>query len=81
MKFYKLELINREESYNQMFGSKPNVGVLNPNAGGPNNKLGPVQARPMPAGGMGVGGAGIGVGGKSMNGKPPQPLGIQKQKT
>lgn len=25
MKFYKLELINRENSYNQMFGSKPNV--------------------------------------------------------
>lgn len=26
MKFYKLELINREQSYNQMFGSTPNVG-------------------------------------------------------
>jgi len=23
MKFYKLELINREQSYNQMFGSQP----------------------------------------------------------
>lgn len=63
-----------------MFGSKPNVGVLNPMVGGPpNGKLGPVAARPMPTGGMGVGGAGIGVGGKSMSGKPPQP--IQKQKT
>ncbi len=30
MKFYKLELINREDSYNKMFGSNPNVGVLNP---------------------------------------------------
>ena len=30
MKFYKLELINREQSYNQMFGTNPNVGVLNP---------------------------------------------------
>ena len=30
MKFYKLELINREESYNKMFGANPNVGVLNP---------------------------------------------------
>jgi hypothetical protein len=30
MKFYKLELINREESYNKMFGATPNIGVLNP---------------------------------------------------
>lgn len=30
MKFYKLELINREESYNNMFGRAPNVGVMNP---------------------------------------------------
>lgn len=30
MKFYKLELINRENSYNKMFGSNPNVGVMNP---------------------------------------------------
>ena len=26
MKFYKLELINREQSYNQMFGTTPSVG-------------------------------------------------------
>lgn len=30
MKFYKLELINREQSYNQMFGTTPSVGVMNP---------------------------------------------------
>ena len=30
MKFYKLELINREHSYNNMFGNNPNVGLLNP---------------------------------------------------
>jgi hypothetical protein len=30
MKFYKLELINREQSYNVMFGTNPNVGVINP---------------------------------------------------
>lgn len=30
MKFYKLELINREHSYNSMFGTTPNVGVINP---------------------------------------------------
>lgn len=32
MKFYKLELVNREKSYNEMFGANPNVGVLNPHA-------------------------------------------------
>ena len=26
MKFYKLELINREQSYNQMFGTAPMLG-------------------------------------------------------
>jgi hypothetical protein len=35
MKFYKLELINREDSYNKMFGTNPNVGVINPLAGKP----------------------------------------------
>ena len=30
MKFYKLELINREQSYNTMFGTNPNVGLMNP---------------------------------------------------
>ena len=30
MKFYKLELINREHSYNNMFGNNPNVGLINP---------------------------------------------------
>lgn len=30
MKFYKLELINRENSYNKMFGANPNVGLMNP---------------------------------------------------
>jgi len=30
MKFYKLELINREESYNKMFGKNPNVGFMEP---------------------------------------------------
>jgi hypothetical protein len=30
MKFYKLELINREENYNKVFGSNPTVGLINP---------------------------------------------------
>ena len=29
-KFYKLELVNREQSYNKMFNANPNVGVLDP---------------------------------------------------
>lgn len=28
MKFYKLELINREQSYNQMFGTNPMLGAV-----------------------------------------------------
>jgi len=30
MKFYKLELLNREQSYNKVFGAKPNIGIFNP---------------------------------------------------
>ena len=30
MKFYKLELINREHTFNNMFGNNPNVGLINP---------------------------------------------------
>jgi hypothetical protein len=29
MQFFKLELVNREESYNKNFGSSPAVGVMN----------------------------------------------------
>jgi hypothetical protein len=29
LKFYKLELLNREENYNQRFGRSPNVGIMN----------------------------------------------------
>jgi hypothetical protein len=29
MKFFKLELINRENNYNKMFNSNPNVGIMN----------------------------------------------------
>ncbi|KAI6654852.1 hypothetical protein LOD99_2731 [Oopsacas minuta] len=28
MKFYKLELINREQSYNKLFGTKPKIGLV-----------------------------------------------------
>ena len=30
MKFYKLELQNRENNFNKMLNAQPNVGVLNP---------------------------------------------------
>lgn len=30
MKFYKLELTNREQNYNKVFGASPTVGVMNP---------------------------------------------------
>jgi hypothetical protein len=34
MKFYKLELINREDNFNNKFGGGPNVGVIDPLAFG-----------------------------------------------
>lgn len=30
MKFFKLELVNRENNYNRTFTNFPNIGVLNP---------------------------------------------------
>lgn len=30
MKFFKLELINREQNYNKIFNANPHIGVLNP---------------------------------------------------
>jgi len=30
MKFFKLELQNREGNFNKMFNAAPNVGVMNP---------------------------------------------------
>ena len=48
MKFYKLELINREQSYNQMFGTAPQVAgqlaqgkqsLMNPTAGMKSKKV------------------------------------------
>lgn len=66
MKFYKLELINREQSYNQMFGTNPNVGVINPIGKGPvamakqpSMAIGGVA----PGKGMGIGGMGMGISG------------------
>jgi len=30
MKFFKLELINRENNFNKIFNANPNIGTLNP---------------------------------------------------
>jgi hypothetical protein len=30
MRFFKLELMNRENNFNKMFNAAPNVGVMNP---------------------------------------------------
>lgn len=30
MKFFKLELINRENNYDKIFNANPNVGIMNP---------------------------------------------------
>jgi hypothetical protein len=30
MRFYKLELMNREKNFNGMFNANPNVGIMNP---------------------------------------------------
>ena len=48
MKFYKLELINREQSYNAMFGAQPSVGLMQPGAGPQLKKQG--TQPPLPPG-------------------------------
>lgn len=30
LKFFKLELVNRQNNYNKMFNANPNIGVLDP---------------------------------------------------
>lgn len=68
MKFYKLELINREDSYNKMFGTNPNVGVINPLGAKPQTgKQSMVGGMGMGIGGVGVGGTKAGMGGISGN--------------
>ena len=67
MKFYKLELINREDSYNKMFGTNPNVGIINPLAGKPQTGK---QTMIVGAKGMqgGIGGMGMGISGSTPGG-------------
>ena len=71
MKFFKLELQNREENFNQRFGGGPRVGLVDPlggkggGAGGGSSRTLNVGAGAMGVGGSGVGGMGISVGGGS----------------
>lgn len=60
MKKYKLELENREFSYNKMFGTNPNVGVVNPTIG----KTPGVTVRAPSGSKENI--SGIGIGGKTM---------------
>lgn len=62
MKFYKLELINREDSYNKMFGTNPNVGVINPLGKPQTGKQTMVVGGAKPGMGMGIGISGNNMG-------------------
>jgi hypothetical protein len=61
MKFYKMELENREKSYNVMFGSNPNVGVFNPVT----SSAKPVGATVRQPSGSKENLSGMGIGGRS----------------
>merc|ERR1719230_1880019 len=58
MRFYKLELVNREQNYNKVFGASPTVGVMNPIASKRKSESGaPPQMRlvQQPGAGMNMG--------------------------
>ena len=78
MQYFKREMLNREENYNQKFGKSPNVGVMqviktkDPTEGAANSgKAKPTQMRLVnPNGGNSMGGmgGGLGIGGISGGG-------------
>ena len=65
MKFYKLELINREESFNKMFGTNPNVGYINPLVQKPQTGKQTIVGAAGKGVGMGIGGMGMGLTGST----------------
>ena len=68
MKMYKLELENRELSYNKMFGTTPNVGVVNPTGKTPGVTVRQASGTKENLSGLGVGGKTTGaVKGKGWN--------------
>jgi len=79
MKFYKLELHNRENNYNKVFGAQPSVGIMNPLAANKASKAGP-QVRVLQPPGGDMGGMGIGMGGLPPLGGPPAPGSRKMQK-
>eukprot|EP00434_Breviolum_minutum_P007806 symbB.v1.2.006891.t1/scaffold413.1/size265838/15 len=63
MQFYKLELVNREQNYNKVFGAEPTIGIMNPIAkkpSGPNSGA-PPQMRVVQQPGAGMNGMNIGL--------------------
>lgn len=82
MKFYKLELINREESYNNMFGRNPNVGVMNPLTSGKAAKGAPGGGiPPLAPGAPGIGGMSMGLTGKGAPVAAPPKTNMAQRKT
>ncbi len=77
MAYFKRELLNREESYNQKFNAKPNVGVMNvlPQAnksGSSSSGKGTRSSKPTHVVGAGNMGMGMGsVGGMGVGMPPP----------
>merc|ERR1719330_906987 len=60
MQFYKLELHNREQNYNKVFGAQPTVGIMNPiasrkSAAAPNSGAPQMRLVQQPGAGMGMG--------------------------
>ena len=77
MKFYKLELINREESYNNMFGRNPNVGVMNPLVAGKGKNPAGMTGGGMPP--LAPQGPSLGLGGKAVAAAPPKTNNMQQR--
>lgn len=56
MKFFKLELLNREENYNKMFNRQPTVGVMQVVKGKPSGSTPAGAPTPTALSGTGSGG-------------------------
>lgn len=63
MKFYKLELVNREKSYNEMFGANPMVGFIDPRVAKPATGKNMALGSQKTGMGGGIGGVGMSTGG------------------
>lgn len=61
MQFYKLELVNREQNYNKVFGAAPTVGIMNPIAAKKPANGGQPQMRVVQQPGSGMAGMNVGL--------------------